>query len=70
MGTVGVIREFEYMRKLCLNYAFELKYYLLGDFVTNCSKLNYIRNFKPGYQLDQRTSELELHRVAELKTLQ
>ena len=41
LGVVGAIREFEYMRLIKQKYNPRLKYYLLGDMVPNCPKVNY-----------------------------
>jgi arginyl-tRNA---protein transferase len=55
MGVVGAIRELEFMRMIKKKYNPDLTYYLLGELVPKCSKVNYKLNYQPGEVLCPRT---------------
>ncbi len=41
LGVIGAIREVEYIRKIRKLYASNFMWYILGDFVPVCPKVNY-----------------------------
>lgn len=68
LGVVGAIREIEFMRKMRLTSQ-GYKWYVLGDMVSVCPKVNYKLQYQPGYILCPRTKkELLYNSVAQTVT--
>ena len=55
LGVVGAIREIEFCRKIKRTHNQNLTFYLLGEMVPDCPKINYKCNYQPGYVLCPRT---------------
>ena len=45
LGVMSVIREIEYMRFINKGFNPDLQYYMLGDIVSTCPKVNYKLNY-------------------------
>ena len=57
LGVMSVIREIEYMRLIRKHHNPNLKFYMLGDIVTTCPKVNYKLNYQPGFVFCPRTKK-------------
>lgn len=51
LGIIGALREIEYMRMT------GKRWYVLGDLIVNCPKVNYKLQYKPGYVPCPRTKK-------------
>lgn len=51
LGIIGALREIEYMRMT------GKRWYVLGDMIVNCPKVNYKLQYKPGYVPCPRTKK-------------
>jgi arginyl-tRNA---protein transferase len=54
LGVVGALKELEYIRRVRQSQN-KYRWYVLGDLVNRCSKVNYKLQYQPGYILCPRT---------------
>lgn len=55
LGVIGALKEIEYMQKLRIDQRY--KWYVLGDMVISCPKVNYKLQYQPGYIPCPRTKK-------------
>ncbi len=61
LGIVGALREIEYIKLVRSLNSDKFKWYLLGDMVPTCSKVNYKLTYQPGTILCPRTKKPVLY---------
>jgi hypothetical protein len=69
LGVVGAIREIEFCRKIKKQHNQDLTWYLLGEMVPDCPKINYKCNYQPGTILCPRTKQHVPHDKCKQKML-